>query len=188
MRLDALEAAIAEDKKNGVRPMCIVGIFGTTNTGAVDDIWALRAIADREGMWLHADAAYGGGMLLSHEWPMRNEGLQTADSITIDPHKWFYAPLDAGAILVKDERRLTVSFGMKPSYLTDEMDRGNQRYQYYVHGFEQSRRFRGLKVWMSFKRYGAKQIGEWIDANVHQAKHLYALLQRYPDFEPACSR
>jgi aromatic-L-amino-acid decarboxylase len=186
VRLDALEAAIAEDKKNGVRPMCIVGIFGTTNTGAVDDIRALRAIADREGMWLHADAAYGGGMLLSHEWPMRNEGLQTADSITIDPHKWFYAPLDAGAILVKDERRLTVSFGMKPSYLTDEMDRGNERYQYYVHGFEQSRRFRGLKVWMSFKRYGAKQIGEWIDANVHQAKHLYALLQRYPDFEPAC--
>ena len=186
VRLDALEAAIAEDKKNGIRPMCIVGIFGTTNTGAVDDIRALRAIADREGMWLHADAAYGGGMLLSHEWPMRNEGLETADSITIDPHKWFYAPLDAGAILVKDERRLTVSFGMKPSYLTDEMDRGNERYQYYVHGFEQSRRFRGLKVWMSFKRYGARQIGEWIDANVHQARHLYALLQRYPEFEPAC--
>jgi aromatic-L-amino-acid decarboxylase len=186
VRLDALEAAIAEDKKNGIRPMCIVGIFGTTNTGAVDDIRAVRAIADREGMWLHADAAYGGGMLLSHRWPMINEGLETADSITIDPHKWFYAPLDAGAILVKDERRLTVSFGMKPSYLTDEMDRRNERYQYYVHGFEQSRRFRGLKVWMSFKRYGAKQIGEWIDANVYQAKHLYSLLEKYPDFEPAC--
>jgi glutamate/tyrosine decarboxylase-like PLP-dependent enzyme len=152
----------------------------------VDDIRALRAIADREGMWLHADAAYGGGMLLSHRWPMTTEGLETADSITIDPHKWFYAPLDAGAILVKDERRLTVSFGMKPSYLTDEMDRRNERYQYYVHGFEQSRRFRGLKVWMSFKRYGAKQIGEWIDANVYQAKHLYGLLGKYPDFEPAC--
>lgn len=186
VRVDALEAAIAEDKKHGIRPMCIVGIFGTTNTGAVDDIGALRRIADREGMWLHADAAYGGGMLLSHEWPLRDRGLETADSITIDPHKWFYAPLDAGAILVKDERRLTVSFGMKPSYLTDEMDRSNERYQYYVHGFEQSRRFRALKVWMSFKRYGTKQIGEWIDANVHQAKHLYALLQRYPDFEPAC--
>jgi aromatic-L-amino-acid/L-tryptophan decarboxylase len=186
VRIDALETAIADDKKDGIRPMCIVGIFGTTNTGAVDDIRTLRQIADREGMWLHADAAYGGGMLLSHEWPMRNLGLETADSITIDPHKWFYAPLDAGAILVKDERRLTVSFGMKPSYLTDEMDRGNERYQYYVHGFEQSRRFRGLKVWMSFKRYGAKQIGDWIDANVHQAKHLYNLLKRYPDFEPAC--
>jgi aromatic-L-amino-acid/L-tryptophan decarboxylase len=185
VRLDALEDAIASDKKQGIRPMCIVGIFGTTNTGAVDDIRALRRIADRERMWLHADAAYGGGMLLSHEWPMRNRGLELADSITIDPHKWFYAPLDAGAVLVKEERRLTASFGMKPAYLTDEFDEANERYQYYVHGFEQSRRFRSLKVWMSFKRYGTRQIGDWIDNNVRQAKHLYALAEKHPDFEPA---
>ncbi|MGE5206883.1 MAG: pyridoxal phosphate-dependent decarboxylase family protein [Chlamydiota bacterium] len=185
VRLDALEAAIARDKKDGIRPMCIVGIFGTTNTGAVDDILELRRIADREGMWLHADAAYGGGMLLSHEWPMHDRGLELADSITIDPHKWFYAPLDAGAVLVKDQRRLTASFGMKPSYLTDEFDQANERYQYYVHGFEQSRRFRSLKVWMSFKRYGARQIGDWIDNNVRQANHLYALAEKSPDFEPA---
>ena len=159
VRLDALEEAIAHDKKSGIRPMCVVGVFGTTNTGAVDDIRELRRIADREGMWLHADAAYGGGMLLSHEWPMRDRGLDLADSITIDPHKWFYAPLDAGAVLVKDHRRLTASFGMKPSYLTDEFDQANERYQYYVHGFEQSRRFRSLKVWMSFKRYGTARLG-----------------------------
>jgi aromatic-L-amino-acid decarboxylase len=186
VRLDALEAAIAEDRKRGVRPMCIVGMFGTTNTGAIDPVRALRKIADREGMWLHADAAYGGGMLLSHAWPMGNQGLELADSVTIDPHKWFYAPLDAGAILVKDDRRLTASFGIKPAYLTDEFDRANERYQYYLHGFEQSRRFRGLKVWMSFKRYGASQIGEWIDNNVRQAKHLYSLVAEHPDFEPAC--
>jgi aromatic-L-amino-acid decarboxylase len=186
VRLDALEAAIAEDRKRGVRPMFIVGIFGTTNTGAIDPVRGLRKIADREGMWLHADAAYGGGMLLSHAWPMGNQGLELADSVTIDPHKWFYAPLDAGAILVKDDRRLTASFGIKPAYLTDEFDRANERYQYYVHGFEQSRRFRGLKVWMSFKRYGASQIGEWIDNNVRQAKHLYSLVAEHPEFEPAC--
>ncbi len=185
VRIDALEDAIVQDKKNGIRPMCVVALFGTTNTGAVDDIRELRRIGDREGMWLHADAAYGGGMLLSHEWPMRNRGLELADSITIDPHKWFYAPLDAGAVLVKDERRLTASFGMKPSYLTDEFDQENERYQYYVHGFEQSRRFRSLKVWMSFKRYGASQIGEWIDNNVRQAKHLYTLAEKDSDFEPA---
>ncbi|MGC2060895.1 MAG: pyridoxal-dependent decarboxylase [Candidatus Sulfotelmatobacter sp.] len=185
VRIDALEEAIAQDKKNGIRPMCVVGVFGTTNTGAVDNIRELRRIADREGMWLHADAAYGGGMLLSHEWPMRNRGLELADSITIDPHKWFYAPLDAGAVLVKDQRRLTASFGMKPSYLTDEFDQENERYQYYVHGFEQSRRFRSLKVWMSFKRYGARQIGEWIDNNVRQAKHLYGSAKKDPEFEPA---
>lgn len=187
VRLDALEEAIAQDKKKGVRPMCIVGIFGTTNTGAVDDIRELRRTADREGMWLHVDAAYGGGMLLSHEWPMRDRGLELADSITIDPHKWFYAPLDAGAVLVKDQDRLTASFGIKPSYLTDELDQSNERYQYYVHGFEQSRRFRSLKVWMSFKRYGARQIGDWIDNNVRQAKHLHALVEKDPRFELASS-
>src|SRR5580704_12841341 len=185
VRLDALEEAIAQDKKNGIRPMCVVGMFGTTNTGAVDNIFELKGIADRESMWLHVDAAYGGGMLLSHKWPMRNRGLDLADSITIDPHKWFYAPLDAGAVLVKDQRRLTASFGIKPSYLTDELDQANERYQYYVHGFEQSRRFRSLKVWMSFKRYGARQIGEWVDNNVRQARHLYALVENDPEFEPA---
>jgi aromatic-L-amino-acid decarboxylase len=185
VRLDALDAAIAEDRRRGVRPMCIVGIFGTTNTGAIDPVRDLRKVADREGMWLHMDAAYGGGMLLSHAWPMTGQGLELADSITIDPHKWFYAPLDAGAILAKDDRRFTASFGLKPAYLTDEFDRAHERYQYYVHSFEQSRRFRGLKVWMSFKRYGANQIGEWVDNNVRQAKHLYSLVANHPDFEAA---
>lgn len=185
IRLDALEAVIAEDKRQGVRPMCIVGMFGTTNTGAVDSLADLRRIADREGTWLHADAAYGGGMLLSQRAPMRDRGLELADSVTLDPHKWFYAPLDAGAVLVKDERRLTHSFGMKPAYLTDESDRENERYQYYVHGFEQSRRFRSLKVWMCFKRYGAREIGRWIDANVSHVQELYRLVERDPDFEAA---
>jgi aromatic-L-amino-acid/L-tryptophan decarboxylase len=187
VRVDSLEEAIRQDKKNGVRPLSIVGVFGTTSTGAVDDIRSLRRIADREGMWLHVDAAYGGGMLLSHEWPMRDRGLELADSVTIDPHKWFYAPLDAGAVLVRDEERLTASFGIKPSYLTDELDQTNERYQYYVHGFEQSRRLRSLKVWMSFKRYGARQIGEWVDNNVQQAKYLYALVEKHPQFEAASS-
>jgi aromatic-L-amino-acid decarboxylase len=185
IRIDALEQAIEKDKQDGLRPMCVVGIFGTTNTGAVDDIGALRKIADREGMWLHADAAYGGGMLLSHDFRLCNAGLEQADSVTIDPHKWFYAPLDAGAVLVKDEARLTASFGMQPAYLTDEMEGAKDRYQYYVHGFEQSRRFRSLKVWMSFKRYGTAQIGEWIDNNVRQARHLYKLVRDDAEFEAA---
>jgi len=185
VRLDALEEMIEDDRKRGIRPMCIVGIFGTTNTGAIDPIRELRRIADRESMWLHADAAYGGGMLLSHDNLLRDLGLELADSVTLDPHKWFYAPLDAGALLVKDEGRLTASFGMKPPYLTDEMDKAKERYQYYVHGFEQSRRFRSLKVWMSFKRYGSRQIGEWIDNNVRQAKHLYSLVANHPEFEAA---
>src|SRR5258707_678517 len=124
-------------------------------------------------------------MFLSHTWPMRNQGLELADSITIDPHKWFYAPLDAGAILVKDEKRLTASFGMKPAYLVDEMDEGGERYAYYVHGFEQSRRFRSLKVGLSFKRYGAKEIGRWIDGNVDLAEGVDELCAESRDLVSA---
>lgn len=185
VRLDALEAAIARDKADGVRPGCIVAMAGTTNTGAVDDLRALRRIADREGMGLHADAAYGGGMLISRKYPGLLAGLELADSITIDPHKWFFAPVDAGAVLVKDEKRLTQSFGLRPSYLTDAFDDASTRYQYYVHGLEQSRRFRALKVWMSFKRYGTERIGEWIDANCDHARHMHALAQAHPRFVSA---
>jgi aromatic-L-amino-acid/L-tryptophan decarboxylase len=185
LRLDALEGAIAADRRQGVRPAAIVGMAGSTNNGAVDALPALREIADREGMWLHLDAAYGGGMLLSRENAGTLAGLERADSITIDPHKWFYAPLDAGAILVRDETRLTRSFGLQPSYLVDPRDPANERYNYYVHGFEQSRRFRGLKVWMGLKRHGARQIGEWVDANVRQARRLHELAEAHPDFTPA---
>jgi len=185
IRLDLLERALAEDRRAGLVPACIVAMGGSTNTGAVDDLAALRSIADREGMWLHVDAAYGGGMLLSRRHPGRLAGIALADSVTIDPHKWFYAPLDCGAVLVRDEAQLTRSFGIEPSYLVDAADRKNERYNYYVHGFEQSRRFRGLKVWLGLKRCGTRRIGEWIDANVDQAKHLHALALASPDFVPA---
>src|SRR5438270_112050 len=164
------------------------------NPGAYTIGPASVAIERRTVTWLTQLVGYGaraggnltgGGMLLSHEHPMGDRGLELADSITVDPHKWFYAPLDVGAVLVKDEARLTTSFGLKPAYLTDEMDRANERYQYYVHGFEQSRRFRALKVWMTFKRYGAREIGRWIDANVAQAAHVYAAVQRRPEFVAA---
>ena len=185
VRLDLLENAIAADKQSGIRPGCIVAMAGSTNTGSIDDLARLRELADREGLWLHADAAYGGGMLLSKAHPGLLDDLALADSITIDPHKWFYAPVDAGAVLVRDERSLSRSFGQRPAYLTDEFDDEDARYQYYVHGLEQSRRFRALKVWMSFKRYGTDTIGEWVDRNVEQARHLHALAQAHARFESA---
>jgi aromatic-L-amino-acid decarboxylase len=186
VRLDALEEAIAEDRRKGIRPACIVALAGTTNTGSLDDLRALRRIADREGMWLHADAAYGGGMLLSHRWPGLLDGVELADSVTIDPHKWFFAPVDAGAVVVRDAKQLSRSFGLKPAYLTDEFDREGTRFNFYEHGLEQSRRFRALKVWMIFRRYGARRIGEWIDANVEAVQALHALAERTPPFRAAC--
>ncbi|MGD8279132.1 MAG: pyridoxal-dependent decarboxylase, partial [Gemmatimonadota bacterium] len=158
---------------------------GSTNNGAVDALAELRAIADREAMWLHVDAAYGGGLLASARHRDVLAGIERADSVTLDPHKWFYAPLDAGAILVRDTARLTASFGLQPAYLKDPGDPAGQRYNYYVHGFEQSRRFRALKVWMTLKRYGLDGIGAWVDANIEQARHLYRRAAAGTDFEPA---
>lgn len=185
VRIDALEAAIAKDKEQGIKPICIIGLAGTTNLGAVDDLEALNAIAKRENCWLHVDAAYGGGMLVSGKYPGKLNGIHLADSVTIDPHKWFYAPLDAGAVLVKDHDRLTRSFGIEPPYLTDQTEQKNERYLFYVHGFEQSKRFRSLKVWMSFHHYGKRQIGAWVDQNIEQAKHLHQLVLSEDIFESA---
>ena len=180
-----LERQLNEDKLSGYRPLCVVGLAGTTNLGAIDDLAALREICDREKCWLHADAAYGGGVLLSQKHRGILHSLNKADSITIDPHKWFYAPLDAGAILVKDHNRLTASFGLKPAYLTDQTAQKEDRYAFYEHGFEQSKRFRSLKVWMSFKRYGSNQIGTWIESNIDQALYLHELIQPDHEFESA---
>ncbi len=183
--INILEQTIAKDKAEGIKPICIVGLAGTTNLGAVDDLQTLARMAKDEDCWFHVDAAYGGGMLLSHKYPDVLKGLQLADSVTIDPHKWFYAPLDAGAVLVKDHQRLTASFGIQHAYLTDQTNQKSERYSFYVHGFEQSKRFRSLKVWMSFQHYGKQQIGEWIDNNVQQAKHLHELALQEDIFESA---
>jgi len=185
VRIDTLNEAIEKDKQQGIKPICIVGLAGTTNLGACDDLEALSAIAKRENCWLHVDAAYGGGMLLSNKYPGQLSGIHLADSVTIDPHKWFYAPLDAGAVLVKDHDQLTKSFGIQPPYLTDQTEQKNERYLFYVHGFEQSKRFRSLKVWMSFHHYGKTQIGEWVDQNIEQAKLLHHLVISENIFESA---
>src|SRR5439155_26498660 len=137
MRLDALESAIAEDKKRGLRPAVIVAMAGSTATGAIDPLAALAAIAARGKMWFHADAAYGGGVLLSKKRAGALQGIELAHSVTLDPHKWFYAPLDAGAGLVRDESFLTSSFGIAPPYLTSSP----ARYLFYVHDVHTCFRF-----------------------------------------------
>ncbi|MEP6597524.1 MAG: pyridoxal-dependent decarboxylase [Ginsengibacter sp.] len=185
LSIDALEKELQKDKAKGIRPLCIIGLAGTTNLGAVDDLAALYRIAAREQCWFHADAAYGGGLLLSPENKKILTGLHLADSVTIDPHKWFYAPLDVGALLVKDHARLAKSFGIQHAYLTDQSGQKNERYQFYVNGFEQSKRFRSLKVWMSFQHYGRGQVGKWIDNNIEQAKYLHNLAINSIDFESA---
>jgi glutamate/tyrosine decarboxylase-like PLP-dependent enzyme len=182
----ALERAIAEDREAGRRPICIIGTAGTVNTGAIDDLNELARIARGERLWFHVDGAFGASLAVSHKLRHLLSGIEHADSIAFDFHKWFYVPYDVGCVLVRDEARLRDSFAQPASYLA-ALDRGvvGGGVSYGSLGADLSRRFRALKVWMSFKEHGADRYGEQIEQNVAQARYLAGLIDREPELELA---
>jgi len=182
----ALERAIAEDRAAGRRPICIIGTAGTVNTGAIDDLDALARIARREGLWFHVDGAFGASLIVSSRFRHLLNGIEHADSIAFDFHKWFYVPYDVGCVLVRDQATLQASFSPPASYLA-KLDRGivGGGVSYGGLGADLSRRFRALKVWMSLKEHGADRYGEQIDQNVVQAQYLAGLIEREPELELA---
>ena len=182
----ALERAIAEDRAAGRRPICIVGTAGTVNTGAVDDLEVLAAIARREKLWFHVDGAFGASLIVSRRFKHLLRGIEHADSIAFDFHKWFYVPYDVGCVVVRDESRLRASFSPPASYLA-KLDRGiaGGGVSYGGLGADLSRRFRALKVWMSLKEHGADRYGEQIEQNVDQARYLASLVEQHPELELA---
>ena len=182
----ALERAIAEDRAKGRRPICIVATAGTVNTGAVDDLDALARIARREGLWLHVDGAFGAALIVSARFKHLLGGIEHADSIAFDFHKWFYVPYDVGCVVVRDEARLRASFSPPASYLA-QLDRGiaGGGVSYGGLGADLSRRFRALKVWMSLKEHGADRYGEQVEQNVDQARYLASLIEGHPELELA---
>src|SRR5512138_519047 len=183
----ALERAIADDRAAGRRPICIIGTAGTVNTGAIDDLEALAEIARRERLWLHVDGAFGASLCVSRELRHLIAGIEHADSIAFDFHKWFYVPYDVGCVLVRDARNLHGSFSPPATYLAP-LDRGivgRDSISYGSQGLDLSRRFRALKVWMSFKEHGADRYGEQIEQNVAQAAYLAAAVEREPELELA---
>jgi glutamate/tyrosine decarboxylase-like PLP-dependent enzyme len=182
----ALERAIADDRAKGHRPICIIATAGTVNTGAIDDLEELARIARREKMWLHVDGAFGAALGVSSRLRDRLRGIEHADSIAFDFHKWFYVPYDVGCVLVRDEQHLRHSFSPPASYLA-RLDRGivGGGVAYGGLGADLSRRFRALKVWMSLKEHGADRYGEQIEQNVAQAAYLAELIEREPELELA---
>ena len=186
IRLPELERAIAEDRAAGRRPMCIVASAGTVNTGAIDDLEALAHITRREKMWLHVDGAIGAAIGVSRRLRDRLRGIEHADSIAFDFHKWFYIPYDVGCVLVRDEQHLRNSFSPPANYLAP-LERGvtGGGVAYGGMGIDLSRRFRALKVWMSFKEHGADRYAEQIEQNVAQASYLAALVEKAPELELA---
>jgi aromatic-L-amino-acid decarboxylase len=152
MRVDALEAAIAADKASGYRPIAVVATLGTTSSAAIDPVSAIAAVCEREGLWLHADAAYGGPLMLLPEWRARFAGAERADSLVVNPHKWLFTPMDCSVLWTRHPQVLKRAFALTPAYLeTAEQDVALSQSDY---SFQLGRRFRALKLWFVMRAFG----------------------------------
>lgn len=183
MRIDALEAAIAEDRANGLQPACVIGTAGTTNTGAIDDLTAIADLCDREGLWFHVDGCIGGVLRLAPDHAHMVAGIERAGSVAIDPHKWLHAPFEAGAVLIKDPEAHFATFEMHGPYLQMQ-ERGMIAGKFLAdYGLELSRGFRALKIWMAFKEQGAAKFGRLIAQDIGHARYMAGLIEAHPLLE-----
>ncbi len=196
--------AIAEDRAAGLTPWAISAVAGSTNTGSIDRTDELAEVAEREGVWLHVDAAYGGGALLSERDRTRLPGVHRADSITIDPHKWFFQAYDIGGLLVRNGDDLVEVYHHSPEYYrggetpaavpgadaepghdaaADHGADDEEQLNYYQRSLEGTRRWRALKLWMSWKHLGTVGLGKLVEANNDLAAYLARRCAEADDFE-----
>jgi glutamate/tyrosine decarboxylase-like PLP-dependent enzyme len=180
----ALRAAVAVDRAAGHRPVCVVGNAGTVNTGATDDLVGLAALCRAEGLWFHVDGAFGALACLSPALRPLVAGMERADSLAFDLHKWMYLPYEVGCTLVRDQVAHRATFTVTPSYLA-ALDRGISAggFPFAERGMQLSRGFRALKVWMALKAYGIHAFARLIEQNVAQARYLADLVTAQPRLE-----
>ncbi len=182
LRIDigALRAAIAEDRAAGYRPACVIGNAGTVNTGAIDDLEALARVAAEEGLWFHVDGCIGALIAIAPHNAYRVAGIERADSVALDPHKWLHAPFEAGCVLVRDAAAHRGTFAVSPEYL-ESTPRGLASAEWlYEFGLQTTRGFRALKIWMALKEHGIEKFGRLIDQNIAQAQYLSGLIEAEP--------
>ena len=182
---DALHAAIAADRAAGGTPALLVGSAGTVNTGALDPLEALADVAAAEGMWFHVDGAYGAFGVLDPAIAARYRGMERADSLTLDPHKWLGVPVDSGCALVRRADDLREAFSTIPPYL--RQDTGAEVGTFAEHGFEQTRPFRALKTWATIAARGRDGIVDQVVRANALARQLAALVEREPSLELAAA-
>lgn len=182
MRPDRLASAVQDDREAGLLPLMVVAAAGATNTGAVDPLPRIAELCRREGLWLHVDAAYGGFAALAPRTRPALEGIELADSITLDPHKWLFVPFECGCLLVREPRRLEEAFRIVPEYLKDVGATG-QEVNFTDRGEQLSRYSRALKVWLTVNYYGTAAIGAAIQAGIERAEYAERLMRRRPGFE-----
>ncbi|MFB3777388.1 MAG: aspartate aminotransferase family protein [Bryobacteraceae bacterium] len=177
--LDELRRQIDEDRGRGDRPFLVVGTAGSVSTGAVDDLPGIAAICREYGLWFHVDGAYGAVAAKVPGAPEELLGLSEADSVAVDPHKWLYAPLEAGCALVRRAEDLRNTFSYHPPYYHFDEEAIN----YFDYGLQNSRGFRALKVWLGLKQVGRTGYMQTIAEDIALAQHLHRLLAEHAEFQ-----
>lgn len=189
MDVDELRRMIGRDRENGRFPMCVVGVAGTTNTGATDPLDDLADLCAEEDLWFHVDGAYGAWAAIAPEAKHLVAGMERADSLAFDLHKWMYLPYAIGCVLIRREEDHRRAFSLMPSYLAHgEGDRGLTAVDVpwlVDYGFDLSRDFKALKAWMTIKEQGMLKYGRLIQQNIDQAHYLAGLIKAAPDLELA---
>ena len=180
--LNKLKNAIAIDKLNKRQPFCFIASAGTTNTGTVDPLSELSKICKSENIWLHVDGAYGGAAIMADNGKQLLKGIEKADSVTVDPHKWFYQPYEIGCLLVKDYRWLSGTFTEKPEYLRD-VEGNKSEINFFDHGVQLTRSFKALKLYMSFKTFGLSAFKQAVQYNISLAETTEKIIRESDKWE-----
>jgi glutamate/tyrosine decarboxylase-like PLP-dependent enzyme len=181
IRIDLLQQAIESDKAAGIMPIAIVGSAGTVNTGSIDRLDALATIAEQTGAWFHVDGAYGALAAIAE--PNKFLGMDQADSISLDPHKWLYQPLDCGCLLYRMQARAQRAFSHTGDYAQSYFADAVESFQFFDESMELSRRFRALKLWLSLRYHGLENFRESIRNDLDVAAHFAGRVDAEPELE-----
>lgn len=183
INIELLKEQIAADKTAGFQPFCIIGNAGTVNTGAIDNLSALADIATANDMWFHVDGAYGGIVGCVPELRPLYVGIERANSVALDFHKWLYQPFEVGCLLVNDWSTLRQAYFKKAAYLATDLETEQNRIDFNEHYFQLSRSDKSLKTWMSIKTYGMERIRAMITKDIDLTKYLVKRIEEAADFE-----
>lgn len=185
LRGSTLQTFVEQDRLAGFLPWAIVANAGATNTGTVDALNEIADVCDREGLWLHVDGAYGWAAVLTEDGKRALAGIERADSVTLDPHKWLAQTFDVGCVLVRNGARLPETFATRPDYLQDVAPRDGE-INYADHGIALTRRFRALKIWLSVRMLGLDWFRQLVQHCCDLAQYAEMKLEQTGQFEILC--
>jgi glutamate/tyrosine decarboxylase-like PLP-dependent enzyme len=184
MRIESLREQITEDRRNGFEPAVVIGTAGSVSTGAIDPLREIAALCREESLWFHVDGAYGAPAAMLDDGPAELRAIESADSVAIDPHKWLYAPLEAGCALVRNPRALHNAFAFHPPYYTFDGAADDPPTNFHEWGPQNSRGFRALKVWATISQVGREGYKRMIGEDIALSREMHRLASEAPELEP----